>query len=241
MTEQTIAAWTMWGTIGTALFTLLLAVFALLAWLSSRRTLDQMKEDSKAAEEGQNRHLDLIQRDMDARREADAARLDHLRADSAAQTRPYVYAKLEPSMGSGHAWDLVIRNTGQTSARNLTLEASHWPERDDAATVELKKLFSTPRALPPGTSIRTYWNLDPAGKDDGQTAGVTVPVTVKLTYTGLDDNTDEPFKDSFELDHTAVGMTPQGWQGIELPPGASPTDKKLREIVRSLSELRRNS
>ena len=166
--------------------------------------------------------------------------LRQMKKDSADQTRPYVYAKLEPSMG-GRAWDLVIRNVGQSSAKSLRIQASRWPTHEDDATRDLKRMFRTPRTLPPGTSIRTYWNLDPAGLEDGQTSGVTEPVTVRLTYTGLDEAA-PPFADSFELDHTAVGMTPTGWAGTNpsRTPGLYRFDLRLGELIRAVSELRRN-
>lgn len=168
--------------------------------------------------------------------------LRRTRLDSAARTRPYVYAKLEPSIGSRQAWDLVIRNVGQTAAKNLTLE-SKWPNREDDVTRELKRLFETKRTLPPGTSIRTYWNLDPIGQDDGQNAGITEPVEVTVNYTsGVKGLFRSPrHSETYEIDHTTVGMTPTGWSGMDKASvNWDPVERRLKEIVSALSELRRN-
>lgn len=170
--------------------------------------------------------------------------LDQMRQDSAAQTRPYVYAKLEPSMGGRQAWDLVIKNVGQTAAKDLTLVASAWPENDDDAVRDLKKLFATPRTLPPGTSIRSYWNLDFLNQDPSQNKGVTDPVTVTVKYVGTSQKKGpgyEPFSEDYELDPTAVGMTPLGWPGKSIRDDKpSPYLVKLQEILIALGELRRN-
>ena len=61
---------------------------------------------------------------------ASAARdtLAQMRADSAAQTqdsaranRPYVHARMVPSIAGLDTWDLVIENSGRTAAYELTL------------------------------------------------------------------------------------------------------------------------
>lgn len=48
--------------------------------------------------------------------------LEHLRADSRARTRPYVYARLVPSLGGSNAWDLIIENSDRSSATELTVD-----------------------------------------------------------------------------------------------------------------------
>lgn len=190
----------------TALATVGLVWGAVVAWRTAKKTLDQMKDDSRD------------------------------------QTRPYVFAKLEPSMGGGHVWDLVIKNTGATAARDLTITSSSWPDGEDNATSALKRMFRTPQTLPPGTSIRTYWNLDPMGKDDGQTAGVVEPVTIHLKYKGVDPE-GHAFEDHYRLDHTALGLTPMGWKGPERQTDRGEfyeLDQRLRDLIHSVSELRRN-
>lgn len=169
--------------------------------------------------------------------------LRRTRLDSAARTRPYVYAKLEPSIGNRQAWDLVVKNVGQTAAKNLTLEVSKWPDREDDVTRELKRLFETKRTLPPGTSIRTYWNLDPIGKEDDQNAGVTEPVEVTVHYTsGVKGLFRSPrHSESYEIDHTTVGATPIGWSGMDKASASwDPVERRLKEVVAALSELRRS-
>lgn len=53
------------------------------------------------------------------------------------------------------------------------------------------------------------------------------------------DEPDEWFEDSFPLDVTSVGMTPLGWGGREKK-GQDTLVDRLNDVVRALSELRRN-
>lgn len=165
--------------------------------------------------------------------------------DSIDKSRPYVFVKLEPSIGGKHVWDLVIKNVGLTSAYELTLLNSQWPEYEDDVTRELKRLFATPRTLPPGTSIRTYWNLDPMKKDDGKNAGITDPTKVRVCYEGPEQvgwrNKTEKYGETFEVDHTSIGMIPVGSKGITIPEGErEPKVVKLQELLMAVNELRRN-
>lgn len=238
MTQQTTAEWTMWGTIGTGVFTLLLAVFALLAWLSSRKTLEQMKTEAKNAEDAQDRQLELMQRDFDARQEANTATLEHLRADSAAQTRPYVHARLERSMGANQGTDLIISNVGRSTARDLCMEIDRWPSREDDLTKALRKMMDWQRDLPPGTQLRTFWDMDATKTKTDGNLGIQEPVVMRLTYRG-DDKTMPEFEDEYPLDMSINGMTPLGWEGSKAS-NQGPVANRLNDVVRALSELRRN-
>lgn len=201
------AAWvSAYSALATAVLSLLLVLGAYLAWRVAKATLDQ----SKAA----NRQMEL---------------------DSIEQTRPYVYARIVPSIGGNAAWDLIVRNSGRSSATNLTIKASDWPE-DDAVTAALRKMFEHPQILPPDTSIRTYWSLGPrdAPGSTGAT-GFDIPVDITVTYSGPDSRT---YTETFHLDPETLGLTPNAAAGVDI---VKPTEelKKMREIVQALNELRR--
>ena len=164
--------------------------------------------------------------------------LNHLRADSRSQTRPYVYAKIVPSLTGAPAWDLILHNSGRSSAKNLRVSASAWPEEDDL-TIALRRMFETPQILPPNSTIRSFWCL---GKRDepGSTGATGFDMAVDLTVEYDSEDTQAPtYSETFYLDPDLLGMTPVGSSGVNLPSQATPTDKKLREIVRALNELRR--
>jgi hypothetical protein len=203
------AAWLSAGaTLATAVISLGLLIGALLAWRVARATLKQSKRTHEQMEK-----------------------------DSIEQTRPYVYARIVPSIGGSGAWDLIVSNSGRSSANNLTIAVSQWPE-DDAVTKALRVMFEHQQILPPDTSIRTYWFLGP--RDDPGSTGATgfdIPVDMTVTYSGPGPNP-QVYTETFHLDPTTLGLTPEAGAGVNLN---KPTDesKKLREIVQALNELRR--
>ena len=85
---------------------------------------------------------------------------EQMKLDSIAQTRPYVYAEIVPSLGGTDAYDLRVTNVGRTAARNLYIQFNNWPKKIDDVAEHVKILFETERTLPPGCSIRTYWRLE---------------------------------------------------------------------------------
>lgn len=165
------------------------------------------------------------------------ATLEQMEKDSKAEARPYLNARLETSIGSTHATDLVIRNTGRTAARDVTTSINYWPDRSDAVTEALKKLMETPQTIPPNTSIRSYWNLDTTGESSDGNLGIQIPTVMHLYYRG--DDPDEWFEDSYPLDTTSLGLTPLGWSGSKSSRQGALANR-LNEVVRAISELRRN-
>lgn len=162
--------------------------------------------------------------------------LRQMKLDSHAQTRPYVYAKLDPSVG-GPTWDLVIANTGRSTARNVRLSLSNWPDAGDRVVDDVRKMFDVPHALPPNTRIRILWNLNPTRKKDEEgSEGFIEPTTLRAEYT--DDQSKETYLDEYPLNADLLGLTPQGWQGTTPSSGLNTTEKKLSEMVRSINQLR---
>lgn len=203
------AAWlSAYATLATAILSAGLLAGALLAWRVAKQTLDQSKRTHEQME-----------------------------MDSVEQTRPYVYARIVPSIGGSSAWDLIVRNSGRSSANNLTIRVSAWPEAD-AVTMALRTMFEHPQVLPPDTSIRTYWCLGVRDKDGSSGAtGFDIPVDLTVSYAGSGNPT-HGYQETFHLDPSVLGLTPQPASGVNL---RKPTEElhKMREIVEALNELRR--
>lgn len=163
--------------------------------------------------------------------------LKQMERDSKAQTRPYVHVRLEPSIGGSKAWDLVLGNTGRTVAVDVFFTVSPEPTREDDVTRDMATLASTGQHLAPNCSIRSFWFLGPVNNDDKTTnRGFEGEHLVTLAYK---DQQGEDYTDSFKLDAAAFKMTPVGWEGSKSNKQGTIEDR-LNNIVRAISELRRN-
>lgn len=213
------AAWlSAYATLATAIISLGLLVGALLAWRVARATLDQSKRTHEQMEK-----------------------------DSIEQTRPYVYAHLVPGLAGMTTWDLVITNTGKSTARNLTIMCDTWPDIDDELSKSLRKMFETPQSLPPGVSLRTMWKLS---LDEGQRwsdgtddpAGIAAGAGLHLSYTS-DDPSKPSYTDHYRLDDSVIGMTPVPSTGPRVNATFTPAETQLHNILREaaihIGELRR--
>lgn len=164
--------------------------------------------------------------------------LRQMKSDSIAQTRPYVSASIVPSLGGTSAWDLIVRNTGRSAAKELTISVSKWPE-DDSLIEALREMFKTPQTIAPEASVRAYWSLGDSKAPRSQVpVGFLGAVDLTISYQG-DDKESAQYQTTFRLNPPTLGMTPMSSSGINLPGGSSPHDKKMAEIVRALNELRR--
>lgn len=163
--------------------------------------------------------------------------LKQMELDSKAQTRPYVHVRLEPSIGGSKAWDLVLSNTGRTVAKNVRFTVSPKPTREDDVTRDMAALASTRQHLAPDTQVRSFWDLGPTNEDDETTnRGFVGEHIVTISY---DDQEGEEYADTFKLDASAFKMTPVGWEGAKNDKQGTIEDR-LNNIVRAISELRRN-
>ncbi|MFB9164126.1 hypothetical protein [Arthrobacter psychrochitiniphilus] len=176
--------------------------------------------------------------------------LRHLRKDSAAQTRPYVYPVLAPGLWGAPCWDLQIRNTGKTAARDLTIFLDGWPESDDLITLGLRRLFEKPQIVPPGVSIRVFWRTGlpkgvktATGPLSEKVNGILGDATLTFTYRG-EDPAEPTYTDVYVLsvDHIAA-ITPMPTSGPDptssLGAEAKSIHKMLQRIVSGLGELKR--
>lgn len=214
------AAWvSAYSALVTAILSLLLVIGAYLAWRVAKATLEQ----SKAA----NRQMEL---------------------DSVEQTRPFVYAHLVPGIAGVGTWDLLLTNTGRSPARNLTIDCDEWPEKDDVFTAPLRTLFSTPRSLPPGATIRTFWKVGVskpgATWEDGtsEPMGMAKGATLKLEYSS-DDPSKPTYCDEYRLDDSILGQTPAAYRGPNPKQGLDSAQQDLHSmlaaIASNIGELRR--
>ena len=129
---------TAWSSLATAVGTVALAILAVCAWHVARGALEASRRASAAAE----------------------AANEQARRDSIEQTRPYVFAEVIPGLAGTGSYDVRLSNKGRSSARNLTLEFDQWPDEPDDVAETVQTLFSTPRTLPPGSSVRAIWRLE---------------------------------------------------------------------------------
>lgn len=225
LAAATAPAWTdqmtAFSALATAVLTLPIAIFALWAWLTSEEAL----KASRAA--------------ADAAREAN----EQAKRDSIERTRPYVFAQVLPGLAGPGCYDLVIQNLGQSAARRVMWTFSNPPSQPDDVATPILAMLRTPRTLPPGASLRTYWRMEePTGFTDGTfEAGMPSAGELRVTYSS-DDPTHPTYEDTFDFDIETAGFWPLGAAGPE-PQGLERRDRlfyKLgRDIALHIAELRR--
>ncbi|GEM_PF-4713604 len=78
-----------------------------------------------------------------------------LRADSEERTRPYIFLDVVPGLQGTRVWDLIISNTGKTTARDVRISLNQDLPTDEADKVgpNLAKLFEAGLTLPPGSRL----------------------------------------------------------------------------------------
>jgi len=103
-----------------------------------------------------------------------------------AQTRPYLGVEFVSGVGGAPAMDIVIANTGRTTASNIRLTLVNdfvAQSADDQIGPALGRLFAVPFTLAPQTRRRVFWripdqeNAQPRGDMGGPIEG-----TVELLY-----------------------------------------------------------
>ncbi|RRD36818.1 hypothetical protein EII31_03770 [Leucobacter sp. OH2974_COT-288] len=132
--------------------------------------------------------------------------------DSIAQTRPYVYAEILPSLAGKGSFDLRITNVGKTAAKGLHVQFDSWPEELDDIAEKIKNLFETERTLPPGASIRTFWRLTGKFTDGTEEAGMPGEGTIHLFY-GSEDPSMPQYEDQYEVLIYRSGLFPVAEDG----------------------------
>lgn len=182
------AWWSAAGSTATAILTLGLRVGAIAAWHTAKKSLEQARE----------------------------AQLQ-IKLDSIEQTRPFVHARIVPGLGGPSAWDLIVSNSGKSSAVDLTIETDDWPENHDTIVTELQRMFSTKQTLPPGVNLRSFWRIDPmpgSTRSDGGSEVDGMPRTAASTlkYTSQDPSNPQ-YEDTYVISNESIGLTPVASKG----------------------------
>lgn len=173
--------------------------------------------------------------------------LRQMKADSIAQTRPYVTASILPGLTGKARYDLVIENSGKSSARNLKITCNPDPSDidDDVYALALSNLFSMTHTLHPGTRLRNFWQLayiKGTSRPGGSTAprGMPEDGVINIEY---QDSENRKYHDEFELSTRIYSMAPApqsgGDPGSNLSDDQKDTHKMLGLIAYALGELRR--
>ena len=164
--------------------------------------------------------------------------LKQMKADSAAQTRPYLTAELVPSLGGPPSWDLLIRNAGASAATGVIGKFSPEPSNPkDETVVAVSKILSEGRTIAPGSVLRLYWRYGEA-PDQTKTSGSDGFVddgTLTLSYQGVEEKT---YSESFPL-RPAV-MVPLPEEGPTRL-GSDPerfAEKQRATLIRAVNSLR---
>lgn len=195
-----IAAWiAALAAVGTVLLTAGLLWAAWRAYRTASGTLRQMKEDSEAQRE-----------------------------DSARATRPYVGIRIAPSIGGSDTWDLILHNSGRTSAHGLRMDIE--PDgADDPFAKQIRRLAQSGQTLHPGSSLRSFWKLE-ASKPGSIGFG---RATVTVHYS---DSEGTPYSElPVVLDPNDMGHTPMPDHGPE-----TDDEDTGRDIVLALRAIARN-
>lgn len=174
-----------WSTFATAVFTLLLVVAAVVAWRTAKAALTASRGASEAAE----------------------AANEQARLDSIEQTRPYVFVELLPGLAGANTFDVRISNSGRSPARELTLNYDAWPAALDDVATALHRFFSTPRTLPPGTSIRALWRATGNFTDGTSEAGLGTSGSITAKYTSSDPSAPR-YVEQFDVPIDTSGLWP---------------------------------
>lgn len=175
------------------------------------------------------------------------ATLKQTKIDSIAQSRPYVYASVVPGLAGEGMYDLVLKNTGQSIARNISITCPDMPEAPDDIAEAIADLFGRKFDLPPQASIRVYWRMElteGAIWSDGSKdpAGMPSDATLIVEYTG-DIEGRKVYRDSQRIDSGIYKMAPVASAGPDVKSSFSPEHKDLHKmlalIAQSVRELGR--
>lgn len=151
------------------------------------------------------------------------------RQDSARATRPYVHARIVPSIAGLDTWDLVVQNTGQTAAHDLRLKIDAEDVPADDVTGPVYRLATAGLTVHPGERIRTYWVVE-ATKPD-RLGFPRARVTVRYADSQGEDYKELPVL----LDPAELGQTPAAGHGAE-----SKNHDHQRDVVLALRGIARN-
>lgn len=139
--------------------------------------------------------------------------------DSKNANRPYVGASIVPGIRGDTTFDLMIRNYGQSIAKNVTVDLHEDPKTKDVVVRSLVEMFDTPRSFMPTQSLRVMWRSVPsAGKkfaadgDDAENGThrdneLGMPESAHLTVK-YEDAEGDRYEETFEVMSNRSGLWP---------------------------------
>ncbi len=171
--------------------------------------------------------------------------LRQMERDSQAQTRPYLYASLAPSLAGGSIYDLVIENTGASTARSVRVLCPEFPSKPDDIAKKLGVFLNLEHTIPPKVRLRNYWRLELAEGhtwEGGGTSPVGMPGQAAITLNYSDDFGHD-YIDTFHVDKRTIDFAPTPRKGPKVSSDVSTdqkdTHKMLAVIAEAIGEIRR--
>lgn len=166
--------------------------------------------------------------------------------NSEARTRPYVYAEIVPGLWQEGTFDIKIKNTGQSFARNIVInlvEGYFAESPDDILTPKLKKVLQSGFELAPNSSIRLFFYVpEDAKASPSHPLGISSKGKLSIEYSGEINNTEKKYNEmfSFNLDDWS-GAMPAAKEGAKRTSGNNKEltniDYALRNIGTYLAEI----
>lgn len=101
------------------------------------------------------------------------------------QTRPYVGVNIVPGVGAMGSMDIVVKNHGRTTARNIAVslvgEEFRAQSEGDVIGEALGRLFATPFDLAPGAHRRVFWQV-PANESASPRGHIGTPLVGEIAF-----------------------------------------------------------
>ena len=214
------------ATAGAAIFALVAVILAAIAWGTAKKTLVAAERSAEQAEQT------VIQMREDSHA---------LREDSALATRPYLSARLVPTLWTDNGAEVLIENYGRSAAYDFTMDIDSSDAPDDDFVREARKFAESKLVLPPGARMRVLWYM-PARLTEGIPKDLGFESsTVALRYT---DSAGVVYEDQPTLlDVDTLRAGPRASSGPRELGGPDLLSKDrnhaLRTIAEHLGELRR--
>lgn len=172
--------------------------------------------------------------------------------DSHEATRPYVDALIVPGLAGTTEFDLLVRNTGKSAAREVQIDCQAEVDRDDEVTRAVAEMFATPRPMGPDTELRIMWQLgetdadadstDSSGKPVEGKMGMPDDAVLTISYKANDEK--ESYTEVVDVKCFHSGLWPVPQQGSMPKAKEAPIETRhihstLRAIARHLGDSNR--
>jgi hypothetical protein len=170
--------------------------------------------------------------------------------DSESQTRPYVSAEAVVSLAGPPTWDIVISNSGRSTASNVTLEVIGTPFGarfpSDIVGPAQAAAFGNGFDLVASSRRRFYWHFkENARATPSQSMGAPAEGEVVIRYEWSSDPSQpgRHYEERYRYNLKEIAaLTPEPWKGAEAADRsdtARDTVLALRAVAGNLGELKR--